>query len=160
MLEVVTLGQARFNCPGVAADERGVAMGRRILCLFADLQRALGFIRALSRAGALKDVLGTLELEEVTAPSGLREVAASFDVAGSYQADGAAAAARAQAGVVYTGTVRHFLPYRDSSRPLGMDVQDASLLSTQEKGYALYQDAGLDRRVPGQRLDVRTFCCA
>jgi hypothetical protein len=155
MLEVVTLGQARFNCPGVAADERGVAMGRRILCLFADLQRALGFIRALSRAGALKDVLGTLELEEVTAPSGLREVAASFDVAGSYQADGAAAAARAQAGVVYTGTVRHFLPYRDSSRPLGMDVQDASLLSTQEKGYALYQDAGLDRRVPGQRLDVR-----
>lgn len=155
MLEPVTLGQARFNCPGVAADERGVAMGRRLLCLFSDLQRALGFIRALSRAGALKDVLGSLELEEVTAPSGLREVAASFDVAGSYQADGPAAAARAQQGVVFTGTVRHYVPYRDSSRPLGVDLQDASLLSSQDKGHALYQDAGLDRRAPGQRLDVR-----
>ena len=93
MLEVVTLGQARFNCPGVAADERGVAMGRRILCLFADLQRALGFIRALSRAGALKDVLGTLELEEATALNSPAVAAlATCQAAGRMSSCGASAA--------------------------------------------------------------------
>ncbi|MBI5495207.1 MAG: hypothetical protein HY904_09260 [Deltaproteobacteria bacterium] len=155
MIEAVALGQARFNCPGLSADERGVAMGRRLLCLFPDLARALGFLRALSRGGGLKDILGALLMEEVSAPSGLREVAVGFDVAGSFQGDGCAAAARAVGAQVFTGTVRHHVPYRDSVRPLGCDLQDAALLQNADAGYVLYTDAGADRRVAGQRLEVR-----
>jgi hypothetical protein len=155
MIEPVTLGQTRFHCPGLSADERGVAMGRRLLCLFADVQRALGFIRALSRGGSLKDVLGSLLMEEVAAPAGLREVAVGFETAGSYQADGCAAAARAQGALVFTGTLKHHVPYRDTSRPLGSDVQDATVLLNVETGYALYLESGVDRRQVLQRLEVK-----
>src|SRR5437868_971157 len=122
MIEPVALGQTRFHLPGLGADERGVAMGRRLLCLFTDIQRAMGFFRSLSRAGSLKDVLGTLLIEEVRSQGGLVEIAVGFEAAGSFAADPGAAAARAHQGTVFTGTYRQFVPYRDSSRPLGTDV--------------------------------------
>lgn len=155
MLQQVALGQARFVVPGLGADDRGVAVGRRLLCLFADVPRALGLVRTLSRQGALKDLLGSLVMETVVARSGLREVALSFDVQGSFQADGCAAAARAHQGAVFTGADPHFVPYRDAGRPLGVDVLDPASLSAVTSGYALYTEAGADVRTVAGPLELR-----
>ena len=49
MLEPISLGQGRTHCPGLAADERSVVMGRRLAMFFPDIARAVGFFRSYSR---------------------------------------------------------------------------------------------------------------
>src|SRR5690606_23885226 len=49
MLEPISLGQGRTHCPGLAADERGVVMGRHLALFFPDIARAVGFFRSYSR---------------------------------------------------------------------------------------------------------------
>jgi hypothetical protein len=157
MIAPVALGQTRFVLPGLSADDRGVAMGRRLLCLFPDLRSTVGFLRTLSRSGALRDVLASLLVEDVRAAqgSGPREVAVGFEVQGSFSADPCAASARAHGGLVFTGTHRHHVPYRDAGRPLGTDLLDATALQPGDDGYALYQEAGVDVRLPVRRREVR-----
>ncbi|MEW5850353.1 MAG: hypothetical protein AB2A00_16305 [Myxococcota bacterium] len=155
MIEPVALGQSRFHLPGLAADERGVAMGRRLLAIFPDMPSTVGFFRTISRTGALKELLPSLTLEEAVGQGGLREVAVGFEVAGSYAADPCAAAARAHKGLVFTGTLRHYVPYRDSARPLGCDVAEPGAVLPGEGGYVLYLEGGADSRAPGRKVEFR-----
>ena len=64
MLEPISLGQGRTHCPGLAADERGVVMGRRLALFFADIARAVGFFRSYSREVNLDEILASLEIRE------------------------------------------------------------------------------------------------
>jgi hypothetical protein len=155
MIEAVVLGQTRFHVPGLAADERGVAVGRRLLCLFTDRPHLLGFLRSLSRAGALKDILSSVLMEELATLQGGRDVAVSFDVASSYGAEPCAAAARAHQALVLTGNQRQFVPYRDARRPLGCDVADATVLKNAEGAYAFFLDGGAELRPILARLDLK-----
>ena len=110
MLEPVSLGQGRTHCPGLAADERGVVMGRRLALLFPDVARAVGFFRSYSREVALDEILSSLEIVEAVSERGGREIMVRFEASGSYVADRAAQAARMHKGRAFTGTEVHYVP--------------------------------------------------
>ena len=122
MLEPIALGQGRTHCPGLAADERGVVMGRRVALLFPDVARAVGFFSSYSREVALDEILASLDIREATSERGGREIAVTFEVAGSFVADRAAQSARMHKGRAFTGTEQHYVPYRDRKSPLGYDL--------------------------------------
>ncbi|MFZ9886616.1 MAG: hypothetical protein ACO3JL_03845 [Myxococcota bacterium] len=155
MLEPITLGQGRTHCPGLAADERGVVMGRSLMLLFGDIERVVGFLRSYSREASLDEVAPTLRIEETTSERGGREVMMLFSISGSYAADRAAAAARMHKGRVFTGSEPHFVPYRDRRSPLGYDVGDMETLVSDPVDFVLYGDAGADRRRKGRALQLK-----
>lgn len=155
MLEPVTLGQPRTRCPGLAADERGVVMGRRLAAYFPDIGRAVGFFRSYSREVSLDDILATLTIVETVSTRGGRELEVSFAVAGSYGADRAAQSARMHQGRVFTGSKQHFVPYRDRQSPLGWDVASAEDLVAGDAARILYTEAGADARTIGREVHFR-----
>src|SRR5688572_32943147 len=122
MLEPISLGQARTHCPGLAADERGVVMGRRIALFSPDVARAVGFFRSYSREVSLDEVLSSLEIKEAISERGGRELMVIFEITNSYAGDRAAQSARMHKGRAFTGTDAHFVPYRDRRSPLGYDL--------------------------------------
>lgn len=146
MLEPIRLGQGRTNCPGLAADERGVAMGRFLAIFFADISRTVGFFRSYSREVSLDDIISTLEIREAVGDRGGREIMVRFTVDGSYNADRAAQSARLHKGRVFTGTERHFVPYRDRRAPLGYDLATPNDTRDESHDAMLYTDAGTDAR--------------
>lgn len=154
MLEPISLGQGMTHCPGLAADERGVVMGRSLALLFGDIGRVVGFLRSFSREASLDEVAPSLRIEETTSERGGREVMMLFSVSGSYAADRAAAAARMHKGRVFTGSEPHFVPYRDRRSPLGYDLADMNTLVTDPVDVVLYGDAGADRRKRGRSLQL------
>ena len=87
MLEPISLGQGRTHCPGLAADERGVVMGRRLALFFPDVARAVGFFRSYSREVTLDEILASLQIQEAVSERGGREIMVRFEVAGSFAAD-------------------------------------------------------------------------
>ena len=99
MLEPISLGQARTHCPGLAADERGVVMGRSLALFFIDLPRTVSFFRSFSRELSLDEIYSSLEIKQVKGETGGQEIMVRFDVAGSNQADRAAQAALGEGGV-------------------------------------------------------------
>ncbi|MCP4499088.1 MAG: hypothetical protein GY822_03865 [Deltaproteobacteria bacterium] len=155
MLEPISLGQGRTHCPGLAADERGVVMGRRVLMLFADIARTVGFFRTFSREVTLDEILASLELKEAQGERGGREIMVRFEIQGSYDADRAAKAARMHKGRVFTGTESHFLPYRNRSSPLGFDLGSPDDLVADPKDFTLYTEAGPDRRTDGREIMLK-----
>ncbi len=146
MLEPISLGQGRTHCPGLAADERGVVMGRRLALFFPDVARAVGFFRSYSREVSLDEVLSSLEIKEAISERGGRELLVTFEVTGSYAADRAAQAARMHKGRAFTGTEAHFVPYRDRRSPLGYDLGGSEDLVADPGDMVLYGEAGADRR--------------
>lgn len=152
MLEPISLGQARTHCPGLAADERGVVMGRRLALFFPDVARAVGFFRSYSREVSLDEILSSLEIKEAISERGGRELCVTFEVAGSYAADRAAQAARMHKGRPFTGTDVHFVPYRDRRSPLGYDLGGSDELVPDPGELALYGEAGADRRRFGRSI--------
>ncbi len=152
MLEPISLGQARTHCPGLAADERGVIMGRRLALFFPDVARAVGFFRSYSREVSLDEILSTLEIKEAISERGGRELVVIFEVAGSYTADRAVQAARMHKGRSFTGTEAHFVPYRDRRSPLGYDLGGSDELVPDPGDLALYGEAGPDRRQFGRAI--------
>ena len=155
MLEPISLGQGRTHCPGLAADERGVVMGRQLALLFADIARAVGFFRSYSREVNLYEILASLKIVELQSERGGREIMVRFDAGGSYGADRAAQAARMHKGRAFTGTERHFLPYRDRRSPLGYDLGGAEEVVSDPKDLTLYTDAGPDRRTLGRSIALK-----
>jgi|GEM_PF-287297 len=155
MLEPISLGQGRTHCPGLAADERGVVMGRRLLLLFADISRAVGFFRTYSREVTLDEMLASLEIKEAKSERGGREIMVRFEVQGSYEADRAAQSARMHKGRVFTGTDKHFLPFRNRASPLGFDLGSPDELQTDPLDFTLYTEAGSDRRTLGREIQLR-----
>ena len=161
-LEPISLGQGRTHCPGLAADERGVVMGRRLALFFPDVARAVGFFRTYSREVSLDEILSSLEIQESLSERGGREMMVRFEIAGSYAGDRAAQAARMHRGRAFTGAEQHFVPYRDRKSPLGYDlagpediVSDAAQVSGEGAVLVLYGEAGADRRQLGRSLQLR-----
>ncbi len=155
MLEPISLGQGRTNCPGLAADERGVVMGQKIALFFADIARAVGFFRSYSREVTLDEILTSLLIQEAVSERGGREVMIQFDVGGSYAADRAAQAARMHRGRPFTGTDRHFVPYRDRQSPLGYDLPGPEEVLADPGDLVLYGQAAPDKRSLGRRIQIR-----
>lgn len=157
MLEPVTLGQGRTNCPGLVADERGVVMGQHLALLFSDIARAVGFLRSYSREVTLDDVQATLRIHESQGEIGGREIVVTFAVAGSYAADRAAQAARMHRARVFTGGERHFVPYRDRRSPLGYDLSAVDDVVADATGMVLYSDVGSDKRTLGREIALKNL---
>lgn len=154
MLEQITLGQGRTHCPGLAADERGVVMGRRLALFFPDVARAVGFFRSYSREVSLDEILSSLEIKEAISERGGRELCVMFDVTGSYAADRAAQAARMHRGRPFSGTESHFVPYRDRRSPLGWDLGGPEDLVADPGDIVLYGEGGADRRRFGRVIKL------
>jgi hypothetical protein len=155
MLEPISLGQGRTHCPGLAADERGVVMGRRLALFFPDIARAVGFFRSYSREVNLDEVLASLRIQEAVSERGGREIYVLFEVGGSYAADRAAQAARMHKGRPFTGSEQHYLPYRDRRSPLGYDLGGPEELVTDPGDLVLYTDGGPDRRTLGRTIALK-----
>lgn len=154
MLEPISLGQGRTHCPGLAADERGVVMGRRLALFFPDVARAVGFFRSYSREVSLDEILPTLEIKEAISERGGREILVTFEVAGSYAADRAAVSARMHKGRAFSGTEAHYVPYRDRRSPLGYDLGGPEDLVADPGDMVLYGEGGADRRRFGRTIKL------
>jgi hypothetical protein len=123
MLERAGLHQTRFRTPGVAPDARGVVLGERGLVLFPSLDRAVAFLRAYAAQATLDELVPSLLIRRVLTPLRAREIVLTFAAESSYRMDRVAGIARLAGGLVFTGTSRHFVKYRDAASPLGYDVQ-------------------------------------
>jgi hypothetical protein len=154
MLEPISLGQGRTHCPGLAADERGVVMGRHLGLFFPDIARAVGFFRSYSRDVNLDDILASLTIREAVSERGGREIMVGFDVTGSYAADRAAQAGRMHKGRAFTGSQQHYVPYRDRRSPLGYDLAGPEELVANPGDLVLYTEGGPDRRTFGREIKL------
>lgn len=138
MLERAALHQTRFRTPGVTPDARGVVLGQRGLVLFPSLDRLVAFLRAYGDEGSLDELLPTLQLRRLVTPLKTRELMLSVAADSSYRMDRIAGVAKLAGGLVFTGTSRHFVKYRDSASPLGYDVLE---LLDQPADLVLYHDS-------------------
>lgn len=138
MLEHVALGQTRFRTPGIAPDARGVALGQKGLVLFPSLDRLVAFFRAYGEDASLDELLHGLSVYQVLTPLRTRETVVQLNAESSYRMDRVSSIARLAGGLVFTGTSRHFVKYRDAGSPLGYDI-DRALADPGE--LALYHDS-------------------
>lgn len=152
MLERAALHQSRFRTPGVNPDVRGVVLGERGLVLFASLDRAVAFLRAYGEEGSLDELVPSLAIRRVITPLRTREILLSVIAESSYRMDRVAGIARLSGGLVFTGTSRHFVKYRDSASPLGYDVQE---LDATPADLLLYHDAFQQAYTYERDLDFR-----
>ncbi len=124
MLERVYLHQNRFRTPGIAPDARGVVLGESGVVLFGSVDRLVAFLRAYGQEGSLDDLVPTLRIRRVLTPLKTRELLLTVAAESSYRMDRIAGIAKLVGGLVFTGTGRHFVRYRDSASPLGYDVME------------------------------------
>ena len=136
MLVRVGLGQSRFNVPGLAADSRGVALGRQWVARFGALDRLVSFMRLWSAEQIIDDVAAGLRIVQVRRETGAREVILTFSVTSTAMADAAARAARMAGGQCFTGSGKQFVAYRDGRAPLGYDV--AAIEPSGTSDFVLY----------------------
>jgi hypothetical protein len=122
MLQRVTLGQVRFNLPGLLADARGVAVGRQLVARFAAIDRLVSFLRLLSAEQSLDDLQPGLRIVYAHGGAGTREAIVIMPAASSELADLVAHAVRLAGGQAFTGAGKHFVQLRDVRAPLGYDV--------------------------------------
>ena len=137
MLERAALHQTRFRTPGVAPDARGVVLGQKGVVLFPSVDRLVAFLRAYGDEGSLDELLPSLTLQRLITPLKTRELLLSVHAESSYRMDRIAGVAKLAGGLVFTGTSRHFVKYRDSASPLGYDVQE---LLDETADAVLYHD--------------------
>lgn len=137
-LERAALHQTRFRTPGVAPDARGVVLGQKGLVLFPSIDRLVAFLRAYGDEGSLDELLPSLVLRRLETPLRTREIMLTLQAESSYRMDRVAGVAKLAGGLVFTGTSRHFVKYRDSASPLGYDVVE---LLDEPADLILYDDA-------------------
>src|ERR1700761_93978 len=137
MLEPVALNQTRFNVPGIAPDNRGVALGKQGALLFASVDRLVGFFRIFGDESSLDELLPKLKIHQVRTPLLAREFLVLFAASSSYLVDRAARIAGLLGGLSFTGSGKHFVKYRDGKSPLGYD---ATSLWNEPADFALYAD--------------------
>ncbi len=137
MLERAALHQTRFRTPGVSPDARGVVLGHRGVVLFPSLDRVVAFLRAYGDEGSLDELLPSLSIRRLVTPLKTREIMLSVQAESSYRMDRIAGVAKLAGGLVFTGTSRHFVKYRDAESPLGYDVQQ---LLDERADVVLYHD--------------------
>ncbi len=136
-LERAALHQSRFRTPGVSPDTRGVVLGPKGLLLFPSLDRVVAFFRAYGETSSLDEVLPALSIRRVVTPLRTRELLVTLTAESSYRMDRVSAIARLAGGLVFTGTSRHFVKYRDAASPLGYDVME---LLDEPADVVLYHD--------------------
>ena len=124
MLERAALHQTRFRTPGVTPDARGVVLGQKGVVLFPSLDRLVAFFRAYGDEGSIDELLPSLVLRRVVTPLKTRELMLSVQAESSYRMDRIAGVAKLAGGLVFTGTSKHFVKYRDGSSPLVYDVEE------------------------------------
>jgi len=137
MLQRVSLGQVRFNLPGLGVDARGVVGGKQLAVRFAAMDRLVGFFRALAAEQSLDDLQPGLRIVYARGTAGTREavVLLPASTSSSQLGDVVARAARLAGGQCFTGTGRHFVQFRDAGAPLGYD---AAAVSSEEADFVLY----------------------
>jgi hypothetical protein len=123
-LEHVAQGQTRFFTPGVAPDPRGIVLGRYCVMTFATLEGAVSWFRLYASEAALDELLSNLTITKCRTALGSREIVVQIPAVSSYAADRAARLCRLVGGVIYTGTAKHFVKYRDDRSPYGYDAVD------------------------------------
>ncbi len=138
MLERAALHQTRFRTPGVSPDARGVVLGQKGAVLFPSLDRLVAFLRAYGEEGSLDELLPSLSLRRVVTPLKTREILLTCGAESSYRMDRIASVAKLAGGMVFTGTSRHFVKYRDAASPLGYDVEE---LLDERADVVLYHDS-------------------
>jgi len=126
MLQRVVLGQTRFNLPGLAADSRGVVIGRQLVARFAAIDRLVAFLRLLSAEQSIDDLQPGLRIVYARGGAGTREAIVQMPIASPGLADVVAHAARLAGGQTFTGTGKQFVQYRDARAPFGYDVATLS----------------------------------
>jgi len=156
-LERAVLHQTRFRTPGVSPDARGVVLGQRGVLLFPSLDRVVAFFRAYGNDESLDEILPSLSIHRVITPLRTREMMVFLAAESSYRMDRIAAVARLVGGLVFTGTSRHFVKYRDAASPLGYDVTE---LLDQLADVIVYHDTfrqayALEREIPFRELVLK-----
>jgi hypothetical protein len=135
MLERVALHQTRLRVPGIGLDAKGIALGKRGLLLFSGVDRLVSFLAVHAQEQSLAALLPGLELEVVRSKLGTREIVLGFDADSSERLDRVAETARLVGGFTFTGTMRHFVQYRDAGAPFGYDATE---LTATDAHCALY----------------------
>ncbi|MDQ3037377.1 MAG: hypothetical protein M3Y87_33590 [Myxococcota bacterium] len=156
-LERAALHQTRFRTPGVSPDTRGVVLGQKGALLFPSLDRVVAFFRAYGDDGSLDDILPSLSIRRVITPLRTRELLVLLGAESSYRMDRVAAVARLAGGLVFTGTARHYVKYRDAASPLGYDVAE---LFDQAADAIVYHDSfrqvyTFERELPFRELVLK-----
>ena len=125
--------------------------------LFPSLDRLVAFLRAYGEEGSLDELLPSLSLRRVVTPLRTREVLLSCAAESSYRMDRAASIGKLVGGLVFTGTSRHFVKYRDAASPLGYDVEE---LLDERADVVLYHDSfqqayGYEREIAFRELVMK-----
>lgn len=137
VIERVSQHQSRFRAPGLTPDVRGVALGPVGVVLLPSIERLVAFLRATGEEGALDELLDGLRIVQVVSQLRTRELLVEVQSGSSHRMDRLASIARLVNAMVFTGSGRHFVKYRDAQAPFGYDI--AELL--QDPGdFALYHD--------------------
>jgi hypothetical protein len=157
VLERAALHQTRFRTPGVAPDARGVVLGHKGAVLFPSLDRLVAFLRAYGDEGSLDELLPTLSIRRVVTPLKTREILLFCAAESSYRMDRIASVAKLAGGLVFTGTARHFVKYRDAASPLGYDVEE---ILDERADAVLYHDSfrqayTFEREIPFRDLVMK-----
>lgn len=112
-------------------------LGQKGVVLFPSLDRLVAFLRAYGDEGSLDELMPSLEIRRLVTPLKTREIALTVQAESSYRMDRVAGVAKLAGGLVFTGTSRHFVKYRDPASPLGYDVQQ---LLDEPADLILYHD--------------------
>jgi hypothetical protein len=157
VIERVVLHQSRFRTPGLVPDPRGVALGPLGIVLLASAERLVSFLRATGEEGALDELLDSLRIVQVVSPLRTREMVVEVQASSSHRMDRLASIARLVGGLVFTGSGRHFVKYRDAQAPFGYDIGE---LLAEPGDMALYHDRfaqpyKLDRTIAIRDLVLR-----
>ncbi|MBK8694361.1 MAG: hypothetical protein IPN17_19285 [Deltaproteobacteria bacterium] len=137
MIERVAQHQSRFRAPGLSPDVRGVALGPLGVVLVPSMERLVALLRALGEDGALDELLDALRIIQVVSPLRTRELLVEVQSGTSHRMDRLAAIARLVGAMVFTGSGRHFVKYRDAQAPFGYDISE---LLPEPGDVALYHD--------------------
>jgi hypothetical protein len=105
--------------------------------LLSSAERLVAFLRASGEEGALDELLDSMRILQVLSPLRTREMVVEVQASSSHRMDRIAAIARLVGGMVFTGSGRHFVKYRDAQAPFGYD---ASELLVDPGDLALYHD--------------------
>ncbi len=157
VLERAALHQTRFRTPGVSPDARGVVLGQKGAVLFPSLDRLVAFLRAYGEEGSIDELLSSMSIRRVVTPLKTREILLSCAAESSYRMDRIASVAKLAGGLVFTGTARHFVKYRDAASPLGYDVEE---LLDERSDVILYSDSfrqayAFDREIAFRELVMK-----
>jgi hypothetical protein len=157
VIERVSQHQSRFRAPGLSPDVRGVALGPVGVVLLPSIERLVSFLRATGEEGALDELLESLRIVQVISPLRTREILVEVQSSSSHRMDRLAAIARLVNAMVFTGSARHFVKYRDAQAPFGYDIAE---LIPEPGDIALYHDRfaqpyRMDKVIPLRDLLLR-----